>query len=173
MPLLKVVSLEGRRRLVCCWCYSTYLSPSYVCLLPVAQVSSVYERCCVLFNIGVLQSQIAKSQNFDNDDGLKNAARHFQVSLWLPFTLPLSSLPSPSLSPSPPFFPLPPFINPVFAQGAAGSFQLLQEQVFAHLQTAPTPDLSAEATTALMQLMLAQAQESFCIKAVKGETSVL
>ena len=40
--------------------------------------------------------------------------------------------------------------------------------MFAHLQTAPTPDLSAESTTALMQLMLAQAQESFCIKACKG-----
>ena len=46
---------------------------------------------------------------------------------------------------------------------------MLQEQVFAHLQTAPTPDLSAECTTALVQLMLAQAQESFCIKAAKGE----
>ena len=45
---------------------------------------------------------------------------------------------------------------------------MLQEQVFAHLQTAPTPDLSAESTTALVQLMLAQAQESFCIKAAKG-----
>ena len=54
-------------------------------------------------------------------------------------------------------------------QGAAGAFQLLQEQVFAHLQRAPTPDLSAEATTALQQLMLAQAQESFCIKACKGK----
>ena len=45
---------------------------------------------------------------------------------------------------------------------------MLQEQVFAHLQTAPTPDLSAECTTALVQLMLAQAQECFCIKAAKG-----
>ena len=41
--------------------------------------------------------------------------------------------------------------------------------MFAHLQTASTPDLSAESTTALMGLMLAQAQESFCIKAAKGE----
>lgn len=63
-------------------------------------------------------------------------------------------------------------INPLTAelsQGAAGIFQMLQEQVFAHLQKAPTPDLSAESTTALQQLMLAQAQESFCIKACKGE----
>ena len=57
----------------------------------------------------------------------------------------------------------------VCLQGAAGTFQLLQEQVFAHLQTAPTPDLSAECTTALVGLMLAQAQESFCVKAGKGD----
>ena len=43
------------------------------------QVSATYERCCVLFNIGALQSQIGKSQNFDSDDGLKNAAKYFQV----------------------------------------------------------------------------------------------
>ena len=55
-----------------------------------------------------------------------------------------------------------------YMQGAAGTFQMLQEQVFAHLQTSPTPDLSAECTTALVQLMLAQAQECFCIKAAKG-----
>ncbi len=41
--------------------------------------------------------------------------------------------------------------------------------MFAHLQTAPTPDLSAESTTALIQLMLGQAQETFCIKASRGE----
>ena len=34
----------------------------------------------MLFNIGALQSQIAKSQNFDSDEGLKTAAKHFQVS---------------------------------------------------------------------------------------------
>ena len=43
------------------------------------QVSGVYERCCVLFNIGSLQSHIAKCQNFDSDDGLKNAAKYMQV----------------------------------------------------------------------------------------------
>lgn len=34
----------------------------------------------MLFNIGALQSQIAKAQNFDSDEGLKAAAKHFQVS---------------------------------------------------------------------------------------------
>lgn len=47
----------------------------------VAQPSSTYEQCCVLFNIGALQTQIAKSQNFDSDDGIKNAAKHFQVPI--------------------------------------------------------------------------------------------
>lgn len=45
-----------------------------------AETSATYEKCCVLFNIGSLQSQIAKSQNFDSDEGLKNAAKYFQVS---------------------------------------------------------------------------------------------
>ncbi|KAL5508811.1 hypothetical protein EMCRGX_G004061 [Ephydatia muelleri] len=94
-----------------------------------AQVSAIYERCCVLFNIGSLQSQIAKFQNFESDEGLKNAIKYFQ--------------------------------------GAAGSFQLLQELVFAHLKAPPSADFSAESTTALKSLMLAQAQESFCIKASK------
>ena len=62
-----------------------------------------------------------------------------------------------------------PLTHTPLLQGAAGTFQLLQEQVFAHLQTSPTSDLSAESTTALVQLMLAQAQESFCIKAARGE----
>ena len=45
-----------------------------------ALVSGIYERCCVLFNIGSLQSLIAKSQNFDSDEGQKNAAKYFQVN---------------------------------------------------------------------------------------------
>ncbi len=45
-----------------------------------AVVSATYERCCVLFNIGSLQSDIAKSQNFDSDEGLKSAAKYFQVT---------------------------------------------------------------------------------------------
>ena len=35
----------------------------------------------MLFNTASLQSQIAKFQNFDSDEGLKNAAKHFQVHI--------------------------------------------------------------------------------------------
>lgn len=42
-----------------------------------------YECLCLLFNIGVLQGQIAANQNFQSDDGLKTAAKMFQVSLHL------------------------------------------------------------------------------------------
>ena len=40
-----------------------------------------YECLCLLFNIGVLQGQIAANQNFQSDDGLKTAAKMFQVRL--------------------------------------------------------------------------------------------
>ena len=43
-------------------------------------ISGVYEQCGVLFNIASLQAQIAKSQNFESDEGIKNACKHFQVS---------------------------------------------------------------------------------------------
>ena len=46
----------------------------------VAMVSGVYEQCAVLFNIASLQAQIAKSQNFESDEGIKNACKHFQVT---------------------------------------------------------------------------------------------
>ena len=41
-----------------------------------------FERLSLLFNIGVLQGQIAASQNFQSDEGLKTAAKMFQVSLY-------------------------------------------------------------------------------------------
>lgn len=81
------------------------------------------------------------------------------LSLTLPHTHTLPHIHTPS-----PSYPL----TLPRSQGAAGTFQLLQELVFSHLQSAPTPDLSAETTTAMMQLMLAQAQESICIKASRG-----
>lgn len=48
--------------------------------LSTAMSSLQYERLCVLFNIGVLQGQIAAAQNFQTDEGLKTAAKMFQVS---------------------------------------------------------------------------------------------
>ncbi|XP_069070966.1 programmed cell death 6-interacting protein isoform X1 [Pleurodeles waltl] len=39
-----------------------------------------YEKSCVLFNIGALASQIASEQNLDNDEGLKAAAKFYQLA---------------------------------------------------------------------------------------------
>ncbi|NWQ68835.1 PDC6I protein, partial [Neopipo cinnamomea] len=44
-----------------------------------ALASLGYEKTCVLFNCGALASQIAAEQNLDNDEGLKAAAKHYQV----------------------------------------------------------------------------------------------
>ena len=62
--------------MVVCTTQLDALSPSLPCA---AMVSAMYERCSVLFNTAVLQGQIAKTQNLDGDEGLKTAARHFQV----------------------------------------------------------------------------------------------
>ena len=50
-------------------------------LCSLAMPSLNYERLCLLFNIGVLQGQIAAAQNFQSDEGLKTAAKMFQVRL--------------------------------------------------------------------------------------------
>lgn len=42
-------------------------------------VNSLFERAAILFNIGAVSSQIASAQNLDTDDGLKIAAKYFQV----------------------------------------------------------------------------------------------
>lgn len=46
----------------------------------VAALASLgYEKTCVLFNAAALASQIASEQNLDNDEGLKAAAKYYQV----------------------------------------------------------------------------------------------
>lgn len=52
---------------------------------PAALASLGYEKTCVLFNVAALASQIASEQNLDNDEGLKVAAKYYQVRLWLMF----------------------------------------------------------------------------------------
>uniref|UniRef100_A0A672RP20 Programmed cell death 6-interacting protein n=1 Tax=Sinocyclocheilus grahami TaxID=75366 RepID=A0A672RP20_SINGR len=45
-----------------------------------ALASLGYEKTCVLFNVGALASQIASEQNLDNDEGLKTAAKFYQLA---------------------------------------------------------------------------------------------
>lgn len=45
-----------------------------------ALASLGYEKTCVLFNAAALASQIASEQNLDNDEGLKAAAKYYQLA---------------------------------------------------------------------------------------------
>ncbi|TKS88461.1 Programmed cell death 6-interacting protein [Collichthys lucidus] len=45
-----------------------------------ALASLGYEKTCVLFNAAALASQIASEQNLDNDEGLKVAAKYYQLA---------------------------------------------------------------------------------------------
>ncbi|XP_061110604.1 programmed cell death 6-interacting protein isoform X2 [Conger conger] len=45
-----------------------------------ALASLGYEKTCVLFNVGALASQIASEQNLDSDEGLRAAAKFYQLS---------------------------------------------------------------------------------------------
>lgn len=52
-----------------------------MCLCVAALASLGYEKTCVLFNAAALASQIASEQNLDNDEGLKAAAKYYQVGV--------------------------------------------------------------------------------------------
>lgn len=42
--------------------------------------SNLYERLCVLFNIGACASEIAASTAFDSEDSLKGAVKNYQLA---------------------------------------------------------------------------------------------
>ncbi|XP_069776849.1 programmed cell death 6-interacting protein isoform X2 [Narcine bancroftii] len=86
-----------------------------------------YEKSCILFNIGALASQIAAEQNLENDEGLKSAAKYYQL--------------------------------------ASGVFQHIKDTVLTALNREPTMDISPDTVGTLSQIMLAQAQEVFFLKA--------
>jgi len=53
-------------------------------------------------------------------------------------------------------------------QQSAGIFQYLKGATPAAVPSEPTPDLSQDTLTVLQALMVAQAQEVFILKAIKG-----
>ena len=56
-----------------------------MCISVTAIASAAYEKACVLFSIAAMQTQVANSQDMKTDEGLKLAAKLFQVGLLLPF----------------------------------------------------------------------------------------
>ncbi|KAL3043907.1 hypothetical protein OYC64_003705 [Pagothenia borchgrevinki] len=96
-----------------------------------ALASIGYEKTCVLFNAAALASQIASEQNLDNDEGLKTAAKFYQL--------------------------------------ASGAFGHIRDTVLSALNREPTMDISPETVGTLSNIMLAQAQEVFFLKAASDK----
>ncbi|KAJ8334818.1 hypothetical protein SKAU_G00404570 [Synaphobranchus kaupii] len=96
-----------------------------------ALASLGYEKTCVLFNVGALASQIASEQNLDSDEGLKAAAKFYQLS--------------------------------------SGVFAHIKDTVLSALNREPTMDISPDTVGTLSQIMLAQAQEVFFLKATSDK----
>ncbi|KXJ20769.1 Programmed cell death 6-interacting protein [Exaiptasia diaphana] len=87
-PLLRyydqLVSMEGKLpitesqiRISFTW-YDAFDKGSMFGYKKASLSSSAYEKICLLFNIGALQSQIASAQNLNSEDGVKLAAKMFQ-----------------------------------------------------------------------------------------------
>ncbi|KAG5842217.1 programmed cell death 6-interacting protein isoform X1 [Anguilla anguilla] len=96
-----------------------------------ALASIGYEKTCVLFNVGALASQIASEQNLDSDEGLRAAAKFYQLS--------------------------------------SGVFAHIKDTVLSALNREPTMDISPDTVGTLSQIMLAQAQEVFFLKATSDK----
>ena len=50
---------------------------------------------------------------------------------------------------------------------------MIKDQIFSVLHQIPTSDLSLESLASLIAIMLAQAQEAFCLKAIQGANHIL
>lgn len=91
-----------------------------------------------------------------DDDGLKSAAKLFQVTLLTSTLFVLSDVSN-----------LTRFV--ICFQQSAGIFKHLKETVMMVIQESqPTSDITPDALTAFQHLMLAQAQEIILLKAING-----
>lgn len=75
------MSLEITKIYLTFWINGTTNTKDFSLLCVVALASLGYEKTCVLFNTAALASQIAAEQNLDNDEGLKAAAKYYQVGI--------------------------------------------------------------------------------------------
>lgn len=132
-----------------------------------ALASLGYEKTCVLFNVAALASQIASEQNLDNDEGLKVAAKYYQVRPWFSFlTHPEGGEGGSGVDPEHQGLNI---CVPV--QLASGAFGHIKDTVLSALNREPTMDISPETMGALSTIMLAQAQEVIFLKAASGAIS--